>query len=310
LRLDVLAVGNINIDMSFFVDGMPKPDDETFARNFAVFQGGSAANFAVGAARLGLRTGILGCVGADPLGREALRLLKEEKVSTEFVRVSKERRTGTVCVLVEESGVRRMVAYRGANEELELLVRKEIPRAKFVQLCNVSREVLGAVLRRRGESKVILDPGGGSKDLRIEDLRGVDLLFVNELECANLTGSDYEGGSEILSEHVGTVVVKLGSRGAFMRDGRESAYQEAFRVRVVDTTGAGDAFNAGFVAALCEERSKREGLAWGSGVAALKIQSEGARTGLPTLKELTAFLRKNKAVKREFLQYKTNKTKT
>ena len=295
MRLDVLAVGNINVDMSFFVEGMPKPDDETFARDFAVFQGGSAANFAVGAARLGLRTGILGCVGADPLGREALRLLKEEKVSTDLVRVSKERRTGTVCVLVEESGVRRMIAYRGANEELEPLVKEEIPQARFVQLCNVSREVLGAVLRRKGGSKVILDPGGGSKDLRIEDLRGVDLLFVNELESRNLTGADYERGSEILSEHVDTVVVKLGSRGAFMRYGEDRAYQEAFRVRVVDTTGAGDAFNAGFVAALCNGKSREEGLLWGTGVAALKIQSKGARAGLPTLKDLTAFLHERRS---------------
>ena len=290
MKLDVLAVGNINIDVSFFVEGMPKPDDETFARDFALFHGGSAANFAVGAARLGLSTGILGCVGADSLGREALRLLKAENVLTDSVRVSKRRRTGTVCILVEESGVRRMIAYRGANEELELIVKREIPQARFVQLCNVSRGVLGAVLRRKGERKVILDPGGGSKDLRIEDLRGVDLLFVNELECSNLTGEDYKRGSEILSEHVGTVVVKLGSRGAFMRDGEKSAYQEAFPVKVVDTTGAGDAFNAGFVAALCNGRSGKDCLLWGNGVAALKIQSKGARTGLPTLKDLAKFL--------------------
>jgi len=295
LRLDVLAVGNINVDMSFFMEGMPEPDDETFARDFAVFQGGSAANFAVGVARLGLRTGILGCVGADPLGREALRLLRKENVLTDSVRVSKRRRTGTVCVLVEEGGVRRMIAYRGANEELRLLVRREIPQAKFVQLCNVSREVLGAVLMRKGEDKVILDPGGGSKDFRIEDLRGVDLLFVNELECRNLTNADYERGSEILSEHVGTVVVKLGSRGAFMREGEESAYQEAFPVKVVDTTGAGDAFNAGFVAALCSGRSGNDCLLWGNGVAALKIRSKGARTGLPTLKDLATFLRERKS---------------
>lgn len=293
MRLDVLAVGNINVDVSFFVEGMPEPDDETFARDFAIFQGGSAANFAVGAARLGLRTGILGCVGADPLGREALKLLRVENVSTDFVRVSKRRRTGTVCVLVERSGVRRMIAYRGANEELNALVRGEIPQAKFVQLCNVSRGVLGAVLRGKGKrkGKIILDPGGGSKDLRIENLRGVDLLLVNELECKNLTGADYEGGSEILSRHVGTVVVKLGGRGAFIKDGEDKAYQEAFPAKVVDTTGAGDAFNAGFVAALCNGKSGKDCLLWGNAVAALKIRSKGARTGLPTLKDLAAFLR-------------------
>jgi ribokinase len=289
-KLDILAVGNINIDMSFFVEGMPKPDDETFARDFDVFHGGSAANFAVGTARLGQRTGIFGCVGADPLGREALRLLKEEKVSTNFVRISKKSRTGTVCVLVEEGGVRRMIAYRGANEELKLLVKEEIPQAKFVQLCNVSRKVLGEVLKRKGKRKIFLDPGGGSKDLRMEDLRGVDLLFVNEVECWNLTGTDYNRGSKILSEHVGTAVVKLGSGGAFMREDEKSAYQEALPVKVVDTTGAGDAFNAGFVAALCNGKSGKDCLLWGNGVAALKIQSKGARTGLPTLRNLAKFL--------------------
>lgn len=289
--LDVLAFGNINTDMEFFVDSMPGPDGEVTARDYSVFQGGSAANFSVAAARLGLASAMWGCVGGDAFGREAVSSLRREGVSTDFVKVSADDCTGMVCVLVEGDGVRRMVAHRGANRQLESYVRngESLPEAKVYQLSNVKAGIIRSALCGKA-SMVSLDPGGEAKNLRPGDLRGVDILLLSEVECASITGLGYREGAEALSRFVGTVVVKRGGKGAFAREGGAVEEAEAFKVGVVDTTGAGDAFDAGFIAAVICGKGLREALAWGSGTAALKIQKRGARDGLPTRKELRGFL--------------------
>jgi len=298
LALDVLAVGNINIDLSFYARRSPKSDEEILAKDFTLFHGGSAANFAVATSRLGLRSGILGCVGADSFGEEALSALRAEGVSTKFTGSAKTRKTGAVCVVVEENGLRRMIAYRGANEELMRVVKEHagkgyLQKAGVIQLSNVNKSVLREVLRSKS-AIVSLDPGGESGQLDVEDLEGLDIILLNEAECESLTLLDYEKGAEVLSKRIGTVVVKQGDRGAFVKSGRRLLRQPAFSVEVTDTTGAGDAFDAGFIAATCASKSLEEALLWGSGVAALKIQRKGARNGLPYMRELLAFLASKK----------------
>lgn len=289
--LDVLSIGNVNIDLSFSINKLPDLDGEELA-NLKVFHGGSAANFAVGIARLGLKVGVLGCVGDDEFGKEAVEELKRAGVETKFLRVFKRKRTGMVCVIVEREGGRRMLAYRGANAELESVI-DILPKAKFFQLCNVDRNVLMKIKEYRGGEGIALDPGGSVSRLRPEDLDGIDVLLLNELECKLLTGSNYRLGANRLSRYARLVVVKLGKRGAYIFDGKEGKVQKALRVKVVDTTGAGDAFDAGFMAAFIRGMDKEECLRWGIAVASLKIQKRGARNGLPTLQELNEFLSSN-----------------
>jgi ribokinase len=288
-KLDVLAVGNINVDLSFFVDKIPKADDEVIARDYSVFSGGSAANFAVGTARLGLNTGIVGCVGEDNFGRESIATLQREGVFTDFVAFSKGKNTGTVCVIVDSKGARRMIAYRGANTDLGSIIASGLPDAKFVQLSNVSRKILAMALKRK-VGRVSLDPGGESKHLKQEDLEGIDYLLLNDLECRNITGMSYREGSEVLLKKAETVVVKLGRRGVFVRNADIVHLEPAFKVDAVDTTGAGDAFDAGFIAGINDNLTPKEASSWGAGEAAIKIMKKGARTGLPTRKELLEFL--------------------
>lgn len=288
-KLDVLAVGNINVDLSFFVDQMPKADDEVTARDYSVFSGGSAANFAVGTARLGLNTGIVGCVGEDNYGLESIAALQRERVSTDFVALSKGKNTGIVCVIVDSKGARRMIAYRGANADLGDVVAGGLPEAKVVQLSNVNKEILWTVLKMRAGT-VALDPGGESKHLKLKDLEGVDFLLLNDLECRNITGMGYREGSEVLLRKAGTVVVKLGKRGVYVRSAVTAHLVPALKVDAVDTTGAGDAFDAGFIAGINDNLTPKEASLWGVGEAAIKIMKKGARTGLPTKEELLKFL--------------------
>jgi ribokinase len=294
-KLDVLAVGNINVDLSFFVDHMPKTDDEVTAMDYSVFSGGSAANFAAGTARLGLNTGMVGCVGEDDFGREAIAALQREGVSTNFVAFSKGKNTGTVCVIVDSKGARRMIAYRGANADLRGIVAGGLPEAKVVQLSNVNKEILWMALKKK-VGRVALDPGGESKHLKPADVEGVDFLLLNDLECRNITGMGYRKGSEVLLRKAGTVVVKLGRRGVFIRSADAAHLEPAFKVDAVDTTGAGDAFDAGFIAGINNNLTPKEASLWGAGEAAIKIMKKGARTGLPTKEELLEFLSDHRVI--------------
>lgn len=284
---DVISIGNINIDLSFFVETLPDLDTEVLS-DLEIFHGGAAANFAVGAARLGLKVGIIGCVGNDVFGMSAIEELSKNGVSIDFIKIVEGKRTGMVCVIVEKGGNRRMIAYRGANEALEDYIN-EVPNSKYLQLCNVSRGVLIKV-KNLSNSKISLDPGGRVVELKLSDLEGIDIIFMNEYECRKLTGMDYLKGAELISNYVKLVIIKRGAKGAYLFDGKKSISMPAMEVNVVDTTGAGDAFDAGFLAAMIRGKSLNECLTWGIATASLKIQKKGARSGLPTLEELFKFL--------------------
>jgi len=299
-RVDVIALGNINIDLAFYVDAAPAHDAEVFAHRFSRFHGGSAANFSAGVAKLGLRSGILACVGNDLDGEEAIDALRGEGVITEFIRRVDDAVTGTVCVIVEGDGSRRMIAYRGANALLERIAEEGMERAslssRMVQLCNVSRNVLKRVMRHGGGWKVSVDPGGSVGELEVEDLDGASIVLLNESECETLTGEGWSDGARMLSESVKRVVVKRGADGAHMISAGREYTLPAYKVDVQDTTGAGDAFDAGFISACCRGLAEEECLRWGLASAAVKIQSKGARNGLATEVQLREFLRHHERV--------------
>lgn len=288
---DVVAVGNINVDLSFSVAKMPSRDSEVFSDDFIISYGGSAANFAYAAARLGLKVAIIGCVGDDPFGIMSIKELEGEGVDCSRVEVEKGMRTGTVCVFVDKLGGRRMVAYRGANEILPKAVGKGIPPARAVHMSNVTRGVMEGVLGAGHDGLISLDPGGQARGLGMAQMEGVDLILLNELECRHLTAMPLRQGVDALIRRVRMVVVKRGSRGAWLARGGALVSQPAFAVPVVDTTGAGDAFDAGFICSLLEGMDDDSCLRFAQAVAALKIGGRGARSCLPPRDETLEFLR-------------------
>ncbi|MBC7120178.1 MAG: carbohydrate kinase family protein [Candidatus Methanosuratus sp.] len=287
MERDVIAIGNINIDLTFYTREYPARDSETAADGFMASHGGSAANFAVGLSRLGVSCGIVGCVGRDVFGRMAVEELKRNGVGTEEI-LECEIGTGAVGIIVE-GGSRTMIAWRGANGMLVEAIRQcNIGRPRHIHLSNVPREALREVVGRKGMASLSFDPGGAAGGYSPDDLDGVDYLMLNEAELeAVLKGSSSMSG---LLRRLKAIVVKQGERGATLYSKGGEVYCQAFRVEVLDTTGAGDAFNAGFVSSVLMGHDLNEALRWGCGSAALKIQKKGARKGLPTIEELTNFL--------------------
>lgn len=283
----VASVGNINVDLAFYISEFPRRDSESLAEGFMLSHGGSAANFAVGIARLGMPCSVVGCVGRDPFGRHALEALRGEGVGTEGL-LECDLGTGTVCVLVE-GGRRTMVAWRGANEMIvEAAKRADFSGYKLIHIANVPKRVFQEVMKRKGGAMVSFDPGGGARQFSPNDLAGVDFLLLNEEEIGII------GGVQAALGAVGAVAVKRGGRGASYYSMEREAHCPAFAAKAVDTTGAGDAFDAGFIAATLGGMGAEEALRWGCGAAALKIRKRGAREGLPTAKELADFLDESK----------------
>lgn len=251
--------------------------------------GGSGANVAAWLARAGARPLLYGRVGDDPPGRLALAALAGEGVEL-LVSVDAERPTGTCVVLVDPGGERSMLPDRGANAALAPATLPE--HAAHVHVAGYALLDPGArpaALHALAEARrlgcpVSVDPASSAPlaDAGATAFLGwigrVDLLLPNAAEAAVLSGLwDPAQAARALAAHAEEVVVTLGAEGALWSDGRTVEHVPAAPADVVDTTGAGDAFAAGLLAARTAGASRRAALTVAAALAAQAVQRPGAR---------------------------------
>ena len=299
MRFDVICFGALNLDRLCRVDRIAREDEESTVIEVEEYPGGSAANTAVGLARLGLKVGYVGKVSRDREGEILVRSLKDEGVNTGGVVVSKTGRSGVVYGYVDRSGNRALYVDPGVNSQLDFgeIDIEYVSSTKFLHLSSfvgerafrAQLEVLKVLPER---VKVSLDPGNIYARKGLESLSEMlDRCYVvmpSEFEVKLITGKRdiKEGAEKILSLGPSIVAVKLGSRGCYVTNGDESHFIGAFKVKVVDTTGAGDAFNAGFLYGVLKGRGILEAGRLGNFVASRCITSRGARAGLPSEEEV------------------------
>ncbi|MFN3804147.1 MAG: carbohydrate kinase family protein [Pyrobaculum sp.] len=296
----VASVGNLNFDIYLKTAGLPGLDEAVEALDFYTGGGGSAANFAIAMARLGLEVRFFGAIGPDPLGELSLRELRDEGVDISYVKRVEGVRSGVVVVLLQQDGARRMVAFRGANLGLspgDLSVEK-FAGVRHIHLATGRLELIAKAREvASGVGATVSIDGGTSLAKKGLDAvrtaaRGADVMFVNRVEARLLAGTeDYLSAAERLFRElsVGEVVVTLGPGGALAYDGRSFVYLDAFRLEAVDTTGAGDVFAAAYVAMFLKGRGLYERLLFANAAAAIKITRRGARSS-PKYGEVVAFL--------------------
>ena len=295
MRFDVICFGALNLDRLCRVDRIAREDEESTVIEVEEYPGGSAANTAVGLARLGLKVGYVGKVSRDREGEILVRSLKDEGVNTGGVVVSKTGRSGVVYGYVDRSGNRALYVDPGVNSQLDFgeIDIEYVSSTKFLHISSfVGERAFRAqleVLKVLPEGvKVSLDPGNIYARKGLESLSEMlDRCYVvmpSEFEVKLITGKRdiKEGAEKILSLGPSIVAVKLGSRGCYVTNGDESHFIGAFKVKVVDTTGAGDAFNAGFLYGVLKGRGILEAGRLGNFVASRCITSRGARAGLPS----------------------------
>jgi len=286
-------------------------DGETVVKEAASFPGGSAANTIYGLAKLGVSTGFIGAVGDDAEGKLLRQDLQSAGADTGKIKVKPGARTGLALCLSDQLGRRSIYVLPGANNLLTIndLDTDYINRAKLLHISSfvddAQFEVLLELMDRLGPStRVSFSPGALYANKGLEALKPVmartHLLFINRTELRQLTGDEVSAGAEIcLEQGCHTVVVTLGKGAIYHKSANavsyimsaeneyvvESAQEEA--ATAVDTTGAGDAFAAGFLYGFLNDRGLEECGRLGDIAARFSIARMGARQGLPTLGELS-----------------------
>ena len=241
----------------------------------------------------------VGCVGRDRFGDAALRLWRSEGVESTHVRRSASH-TGLGFVIVDRKGANAISVDPGANSDLQ---ESDVGRALagssrgsvlLLQL-EVPVKTVNAAIRlgsRRG-MVVILNPAPSTTGSPL-DLRRVDVLTPNASEFSTLAGTPdlRRGTRKLLGKGVGATIVTLGERGAFVREHGESYLLRPPRVKVVDTTGAGDAFNGALAVALAEGSNVRAAVEFANAAGALTVAKREVIPALPPRSQVDSLLRK------------------
>jgi ribokinase len=282
----IAVIGSINLDLVVGVERHPGPGETVVGGECRQLPGGKGANQAVAAARLGSAVAMVGRVGDDMQGTWLRGALAGERVDVRHVRTDKDAHTGTALIAVDTSGENTIVVSPGANAKVSardvakagelvsdadiVLLQHEVP----------NEAVAAAIEAARG--RVVLNPAPARA------LAGpVDVLVPNRGELEMLTGGS--GDPVTLARSVagtGAVVVTLGAEGAVVVEGEHAERVPAPRVKVVDTTGAGDAFCGALAGALSDGATLVEAARWAVRVAAISVTRHGAQGGLPWREDL------------------------
>ena len=298
-RFDVVGFGALNVDKLFRVNRLAKAEEESFIEEYTETCGGSAANTAVGLARLGCKVGFIGKVGCDREGDLLLKDFFAEGVDTTGTIRTEQGESGSVLGFVDKKGARALYIDSGVNDTITLdeVNSRYALRAQFLHLTSfvgeqsfqTQKKLLDAI---SNDTNVSFDPGAlyarkGYATLE-PILKRTYVLMPNAIELELLTGKiDYCKGADLMvGRGVKIVAVKLGNDGCYVTDGRERQLIEPFKVNVVDTTGAGDAFCAGLLYGLVNSKSLEDCGKLGNFVASRCVMKMGARAGLPFAKDL------------------------
>jgi len=298
-NLEVIGFGALNYDTLCIVNKIGEAGEEIAVQEIRESSGGSAANTITGLARLGIITGFMGILGNDREGDMLYKNFEDEKVDNSGIRFT-QGRTGRVFGLVDANGERTLYPYPGVNDKLQLddINIGYAKKAKILHMTSfVKKEqtnVQKLLIKELSEkTKISFAPGMLYVERGLEELLPIIeksyIIFLNRNEIEILTGHDYEEGSKILID-IGTkiVVVTSESKGGYITTKNESFSVTAHSTeKVVDSTGAGDAFAAGFLYGLVR---KREDLQFcgeiGNTIASRCIRQYGAISGLPYYKDI------------------------
>jgi len=299
-KFDVVGFGALNVDTLLKVGRIAGAEEESFIESYTESCGGSAANTIVGLARLGCKVGFVGKVADDHEGKLQVDSFVNEGVDVEGIVHAKKGKSGTVLGFVDKKGARALYINPGENDTLESreINLDYVAQTSFLHMTSfvgerpfrAQKKIVGMLPKTL---KLSFDPGALYAQrgfTAIEPLIRSSYVFMpNSLELEQLTGeADYHEGAKIILEMgVKIVVVKLGAKGCYVTDGQEERLIESFPAEAIDTTGAGDAFNAGFLFGLLNNKNNLfECGRLGNFVASKSITARGARTGLPYQKDL------------------------
>ncbi len=304
----IVVVGSVNLDLVCTAERIPAPGETVTGANFQTFYGGKGANQAVAVARLGYPVSMVAKVGDDEFGSRLRNGLRAAGVNVRAVGTAKGTASGVALISVDRQGQNSIIVIPGANgrllpRDLEkalpllgsagmILGQLEVPMETVEYLCAAARRL---------KVPLMLDPAP-ARPVPASLLRQVTYLTPNESEACTLCAargrelnlSTAREFAQILhAQGAANVIIKMGSSGAYVSaaDGWQKRVP-AFKVKAVDSTAAGDAFNGGLAVALMQGKTLEEAAGFAAAVAAISVTRMGAQPAMPTAREVSSFLKR------------------
>ncbi|MCL2114832.1 MAG: PfkB family carbohydrate kinase [Methanobrevibacter sp.] len=313
IQADVIGFGALNLDKLFYVNDIAHEDEESFIKDLDQNPGGSASNTIIGLSRLGLSVSYIGKIANDEEGEFLKKNLILEGVLTNNLIVAKNGCSGKVLGFINENGERALYVDSGVNDEIAIdeINIDQIKNAKIIHYTSFvgnSFQTQNNLLEFLPESIILsFDPGHIYAKKKISSLKKIlnrtNILLINEKELKLLFEDYYlrknkfkskslnyrEIAINILNDGIENIIVKRGEKGVYaINNKNEEVKIPAYNCEVIDTTAAGDSFNAGFLFSYLNDYSLKKSCMIGNWAASKCIENIGIK-GLPVKNELKKF---------------------
>ncbi len=295
----IVVVGSSNTDMVLKSNHLPLPGETVLGGKFTMNPGGKGANQAVAAARLQGDVVFISRVGNDLFGKQAIKGFEKHGIDTRFITQDEKEASGVALIMVDEKGENSISVALGANNTLgksHLQPAKEALKNSAFILTQLEAplatvEYLGE-FARENQLKLILNPAP-AQPLSDTLLASLHMLTPNEIEAELLSGvkvvdesSAMTAATILRQKGVGIVIITMGSQGAFVLSDELAELVPSQKVKVVDTTAAGDTFNGALVVALSEGKDLKSAVEFANKAAAYAVEILGAQTSAPSRKDI------------------------
>lgn len=299
----ICVLGSMNMDLVLKVNNMPQVGETILSEGIVKIPGGKGANQAVAAKRCGSEVRMIAKVGKDDNGKILKRKLLEDNINVDYVFEDENELTGTALIMVNKQGDNSIIVVPGANNNME---KQEIEKAmKAIEASDIliaqfetSEDItLDAFKEAKKLGKLTVLNPAPAKRIDEELLKVTDIIIPNETEAEILTGikiENIEGAEEaaqvFLTKGVKCVIITLGSKGAAIITKEFSMVVEAFKVKAIDTTAAGDSFIGALCSKLDFNNLNKENLVdsviFANKVSSIAVQRKGAQPSIPYLSEI------------------------
>ena len=301
----ICVFGVFVADLCFIGSSIPEKGQTILGNNHIVGPGGKGSNQAIASGRLGGNVNFITKIGRDQNADMALSLYKEIGINTESIIQDDNNLTGVAGIMINEKtgenainvvpGAAGSLVNQDIDNNLKIIEKSQI----FLTQLETPYEVTSYALKKAKEtgSITIFNPAPAS-DITEEDFKSIDYFTPNETEASYYLKKKVESKTEIenaaksfLEKGIKNIIITLGSKGVYFANSDESYFIEAFKLKnkVLDTTGAGDAFNGAFAYALSKNLNNKEALTFANKVAGISTTKLGAASSMPTLNEVEEY---------------------
>ena len=302
-----LIIGSLNMDMTVKVEKLPKLGETIFGNEFYESCGGKGANQAVAVAKLGMKTEMIGMVGKDSQGEKLIQNLVDNGVKADNV-IKSDEFTGRAIITVDKKGDNNIIVIPGSNFKItkEYIQEKQdvIASSDVVILQNEIpfETVEFSLLKAKELGKITIFNPAPARQLSEKIFKNTDYLILNETEMEEIFGIGindkvYIGRIFHKKKECGirNIILTLGDNGSvlFSEDDNIKKY-DAYEVKAIDTTAAGDSFIGAFTMKICETGDADKAIKYATAVSAIVVTRQGAQDSIPTREEIEKFIEENK----------------